>query len=647
MIISLKFKALYCLIIIICVSAIYGNGINGDFAFDDFQNIVANKSIQIDTISLANLKKAAFSTKSGLLRRPISMLSFASNYYLFGLNPLPFKIINILIHLLSSMVLFFLSKQILWHLKRLQPSIALGENTVNIVCYLTMFIWALHPLNLSSVLYVVQRMTSLSAFFSFSAIFLYLYGRKIHIIGASSRGWIYIFISILILIPLSVLSKENGILSIPLIGMCEILLVRFASCRPPNQIRIKIFFILTCILPLILALGYVFFYNGTFLGGYAERDFSLAQRVLTEFRVLMLYIKLTFLPALSELTLFHDDITISKGLFSPVTTILSIISIGALFIIGILQRNKHPVLLFAILFFFIGHSLESTILPLEIAHEHRNYLPIFGFIFASMYCVGILFENKRFKIAVIIPAVVLIYFGTITFYRATIWNNPINHAFHMTENHPKSIRSLYEYSRITYLYFLDEKEPDRKKALEQHVRILLQKCLELDSNNIGAMLGIVQIDAFSKKNTSKLLLADLYNNLTNKQVTAFMSLSVKQLNKCQLNKDCPVDGKIMDEILKSILANKTLSKSRKASVLTQLSLRYLSYNDITSTIELAQMAMNTYPVEIKHWLNYIGLLIDTGNYEIAQNVLHNAKKRFSSEEDRSSLDVLQRKLDKI
>ncbi len=40
-----------------------------------------------------------------------------------------------------------------------------------------------------------------------------------------------------------------------------------------------------------------------------------------------------------------------------------------------LLRRRYPLLLLAVLFFLVGHSMESTLIPLEMVYEHRNYLP--------------------------------------------------------------------------------------------------------------------------------------------------------------------------------------------------------------------------------------------------------------------------------
>ena len=84
-------------------------------------------------------------------------------------------------------------------------------------------------------------------------------------------------------------------------------------------------------------------------------------------------------------TLYHDDITLSRGLLEPWTTLPAALGIAGLIAAAWLARRRAPVAGFGIAFFLGGHLLESTVLPLELAFEHRNYLPAFGPLLALCY----------------------------------------------------------------------------------------------------------------------------------------------------------------------------------------------------------------------------------------------------------------------
>ncbi len=164
----------------------YSPGLSGDFLFDDDANIVHNDNIHIHKLTPASLKGAALSGHSGPLKRPVSMLSFALNYYFAGLDTFYFKLTNVVIHLLNGIGLFFLTRLILAaYRERHEPR--LTDRHLLVLSLAVSAAWLLHPLNLTGVLYVVQRMTSLSALFVIWGLVLYMAGRR-RMIRDARRG---------------------------------------------------------------------------------------------------------------------------------------------------------------------------------------------------------------------------------------------------------------------------------------------------------------------------------------------------------------------------------------------------------------------------------------------------------------------------
>jgi tetratricopeptide (TPR) repeat protein len=116
------------------------------------------------------------------------------------------------------------------------------------------------------------------------------------------------------------------------------------------------------------------------LKGYESRTFTLGERLLTESRIIIYYISQIFYPMVSRLSLVHD-INVSTSLFKPWTAIPAILVIISLLGIGFSQTIKRPIIAFSLFFYFINHVIESTVLPLELIFEHRNYLPSFFLFF--------------------------------------------------------------------------------------------------------------------------------------------------------------------------------------------------------------------------------------------------------------------------
>ena len=117
---------------LLIASLIYTPGLPGSFSHDDYPNIVLNTALHIDSLDLDSLVSSSFSSKSGKLRRPVSMFSFAINYYFTQLDPLYFKIVNIIIHVLTGLALFFLSRSILVSYREISNK----KITENLIFYL-------------------------------------------------------------------------------------------------------------------------------------------------------------------------------------------------------------------------------------------------------------------------------------------------------------------------------------------------------------------------------------------------------------------------------------------------------------------------------------------------------------------------------
>jgi hypothetical protein len=188
---------------------VYYPGLGGDFIFDDTWNISANRDIHIDELSLSSLNSAATSGQSGPLGRPLSMASFAVNYYFSALTPRAYKATNLAIHLASGCAIYLFVFLLLGAHAHIREN-GLSRNGIRLAATLVATLWLLHPLNLTSVLYVVQRMTSLASLFMVLAFIAYVYGRSRQIKGG--KGALAILSSVLIFTPIAVLCKETALL---------------------------------------------------------------------------------------------------------------------------------------------------------------------------------------------------------------------------------------------------------------------------------------------------------------------------------------------------------------------------------------------------------------------------------------------------
>ncbi|MFN4312632.1 MAG: hypothetical protein ACK4FK_18770, partial [Ferrovibrio sp.] len=339
-------------------AAIYWPGLPGGFYFDDFAQLVLNPFVQIEAPSSGALLKAAASSTSGPTGRPLSMVSFALDYWrLGGLTPAGFKQINLFLHLINGLLVAWLTSQLLRALGA--PSPAARQAT-----WLAAAFWLLNPLHVSTVLYTVQRMTLLSSGFMIAGLLGY--------VAARQRGrWAWALASLGLGTGLATFSKENGLLAPAYAAIIEVFVLRFAGL-PAGARRAYL---------LLYGVGAVFLAATVAVlvadpdwaaRSYAGRSFSLSERLLTQLRVLAFYQRQALLPDLNAMGLYHDDYPLSKGLWHPPSTAVALAWHLLLLATSALLRRRAPLAGLGLAWFYVSHLLESTIWPLELVFEHRN-----------------------------------------------------------------------------------------------------------------------------------------------------------------------------------------------------------------------------------------------------------------------------------
>lgn len=359
----------YLALLILATGAwIYHPTLGGSFIFDDIVNISANQYLQIEQPTFDSLMQASFSSYSGPLRRPVAMFSFAMNYLFTGLDPWWMKLTNLLIHIINACLVWLV-------LRLLLPRVtSFSNNDVNAIPLMVAGAWLLHPINVTAVAYIVQRMTSLSATFVLLAMLAYIHLR--------SMDWHRIktpVLSFLVLASwaLGLLSKETGIMLSIYILLIEWYGFGFRAACTAEKYNLR-FMLGVFTAPWIGAVVYAIYKPSSIFGGYEDQYFSPVERLLTEGRVVIDYLKLIVIPDSRQMSVYQDNVVLSQSLFSPVSTFLCLLLIVFLLGLALRLRKGFPIISMGILWFFAGHLLESTVYPLEIKFLHRNYLPSIG-----------------------------------------------------------------------------------------------------------------------------------------------------------------------------------------------------------------------------------------------------------------------------
>ena len=323
----------------IVATIVYVPGLHGPFVFDDQHNITYNQDVAINQLDLASLRKAALSNQSGSLKRPIAALTFGLNHYASGgfTNTFPFKITNLIIHLLNTTLIYWLA-----HLLLARMQTTSGSSRRHWHFWLPALIaaaWALHPIQLTSVLYVVQRMTSLSALFVLSGLIGFMYGR-LRLERRERYAYTLMTAGLLGGLLLGMLSKENAVLLLPFALVVELIFFRGLDRNSGLRRDLAVYYGLLVLLPGLVALVWLAVNPDYLLKSYNARDFTVTQRLLTEPRVLWFYVSLILAPRGHALGLFHDDIPISLGLLEPWTTLVATLALVMSVVAAIIGRYR-------------------------------------------------------------------------------------------------------------------------------------------------------------------------------------------------------------------------------------------------------------------------------------------------------------------
>lgn len=441
----------------ILISIAYSPSLKGSLALDDTK-IISARAVTADNFP-------------PLLRyRSISYITFYLNRLIGEPFELNVRLTNILIHFINSFLIYMLAL-ITLRLKLSKDEIAssrsfgirndmrgafLEQRYKFFAAATCAFIFALHPININAVAYIVQRMASLATLFVLLSLISYIYAS---LSEKKTKKWIFYSLSAVSLI-FGIFSKENAVMGIPLILLYDYVFLSKLNTRlflrktlPAASISTALLIIVSISLnfhkTIFELLGIFFNLNQPFAHrGWISTDVSWTplQHILTEFRVVSRYVFLIFVPLPKFLVFDWWGYPVSKSLSTPPTTLLSMIFISGIISLSIIKRKKYPFLFFGILWYFIAISLESFIaVGSDLYFEHRNYLPMAGFtiglVIQSLTPIKSLSEQKN-KIVLITVSILILTMGIFTFQRNFIWQDFHALWVETTEKAPTNTRAF-------------------------------------------------------------------------------------------------------------------------------------------------------------------------------------------------------------
>ncbi len=481
---------------------VYSNTLHAPFQFDDQANIVDNTAIRSFEVFRDPLKikelDSPVNAKVLFGTRYVGFLTFALNYRLHGLDVFGYHVVNIAIHIINALLVYWLIR-LSFRTPFFKGSIfdadaapAANKNLVGIIALFSSLLFVAHPLQTQAVTYIVQRLTSLATLFFLLSLTLYIRAR----LSESVAACYGIYCASIVSASLAMLTKEISITLPVIIGLYEFMFFK-------GKMGKRFLFLLPAFLTVLI----IPFAMITVNSAIADLDTATAFRIagsksisqweylLTQFRVIVTYIRLMFPPVVQNL---DYDYPIYRSFFD-MEIVLSVLFLLSLFGFGIYllrrssrlnMRNNHILRLsaFGIFWFFITLSVESSIIPIhDVIFEHRVYLPSVGFftaIVALIISARIFLLNKLVilkKALVPVLAVIVLILSGAAYVRNTIWQDEIKLWEDVVKKSPNKARVHYN------LGVIYDKKGRIYEAIEEYLEVIKLSPNHADAyNNLGA-----------------------------------------------------------------------------------------------------------------------------------------------------------------
>ncbi|WP_296247034.1 hypothetical protein [uncultured Stenotrophomonas sp.] len=410
-------------------------GLPGSFVLDDVPNIVNNKMLELKQLDADALFTLATAPQLSGSLRVLPTLTFAVDYWRAGsFDPATFKATNILIHALTACALA-------WFFQLLLQAVSAPAKHVRWVAPALALAWALHPLQVSSVLYVVQRMQTMGTLFLVLALLAYLQARRAQLAGKSGRKG-FLLAALFWVVALG--CKEDSVLFPAYALALELTVLRFGAADAGLRRRLRSGYLLGVLAGTMLYVLWVV-PNHWNWQAYTARDFSTPERLLTQARVLCMYLWQIVLPLPSNMPFYYDWLQPSRSLLHPWTTLPAILLLAALLVLAWRLRTRSPLFSLGVFLFFSAHLITSNVIGLELMFEHRNSFALIGAVLAIGSVLATAARHLRVKpvVQAVACTAIVVGLGGAAAVRAHTWADKMGFAHASTELAPHSARAWY------------------------------------------------------------------------------------------------------------------------------------------------------------------------------------------------------------
>jgi protein O-mannosyl-transferase len=612
------------LVVVTCL--VYAPGLNGGYAFDDFPNIVDNVALHVDSLNPDAWIAALFSSPSSDLRRPIAMATFAINTYFTGLDPMAMKATNIAIHAINALLVAGLAGAVLrWLAARGRPVPHPRATAWSIAAA-----WALHPINVMAVLFIVQRMESLSHTFVFAGLWLYIDGRLRQLQGRP--GALRMLVGMLGFAAIGALVKESAVL-LPLYALClELCIGGFRGTDDRFDRRLPRLYVAVLLVPALAAVA-ILLPRSLAPDAFMFRPFTLGERLLTEGRVVLQYFHWSVLPDPRAMSLYHDDLRISHAWMDPPSTLAALLALSALLGAAFALRRRRPLTALGLLWFFAAQVLTATFLPLELMYEHRNYFASLGvcFVLADLLLVAPASSGMRVGGRALVVLFVA-WCGTAAAMRAHEWNHPLRFAQTEAYKRPASPRATYALGRI--LTIESRYRPDSPYL--RPARDAMERARRVPGSGIMPVAGLLLIAANTGQPQNPDWWHELEDKLASHPIGPEERNALQSLARCRQAHACAIPPERMEGAFRAALANEP-----NVDVMTMYA-SHLWYERRPREAEpLFREAVSRQPTTAQYRINLARFLIANGRSKEARKEIEMLREQDVVGENRTAIAELE------
>lgn len=477
------------LIILFLGTVLYSHILNSPFVFDDSRAIKENESIKSLSHAFGNIANTRY----------LADLSFSINYIIGGLNPFGYHLANNIIHIINGLLVFYFVL-LLFTTPFFKSKTKDLSHAYLPTAFCVSLIFLVHPIQTQAVTYIVQRSTSMATMFYLLSLIFYITWRMYR---NESRGRLTImslYLSSIFFAVCAMKAKEISFTLPVIIILSEFLFFTGISDRhnKPSLWR-RLAYLFPLLLTMLIIPLSIMNFNAPIesiaqdldLHSRETVDISRKNYLLTQFRVIMTYLRLLIFP--SNQNLDHGYPVYSSFFQRPVLLSFMVLSLILSISLFLLYRsrvsgrssetfNRHFRLIgFGMLWFFITLSVESSIIPIrDVIVEHRLYLPSIGFIIAAVFLIDSFIPYKAIKVGLMCALIVLLSVGTYS--RNSVWKDPQLLWQDVIAKTPGSARA---YNNLGVAY---KNRGEFEKAIEQ-----FEKSLQSDHRYVAVYFNLGDI----------------------------------------------------------------------------------------------------------------------------------------------------------